>query len=242
VTCAAVIGLALCGPILQPAHYHEFADGAAWSGVSNAANVLSNIGFAVVGLWGLWRIAPARHDPAIAHGWPGHMLFLVGLVLVAFGSGFYHLAPDDGRLLWDRLPIALASAGLLAGTRAETRSDGQGALWAGGLAVVAVASVVWSAEQISGGDLRPYLLLQGLALVLMPLWQALYGSLRRDRVAVAVAIALYVLARLAEVYDHELFVQLGGLSGLSGHTLKHLLATAAAGVLTWRLIARLRRD
>src|SRR4029079_12664114 len=115
VICAGVIALLLHGPILQPAHYHEFVDGAAWLGLPNAANVLSNIGFALVGLWGLWRIGPARHDPAIAAGWPGHVLFLAGLVLVAFGSGFYHLAPDDGCLLWDRLPIALASAGLLAG-------------------------------------------------------------------------------------------------------------------------------
>ena len=240
VTLVAALGLALYGPIFQPAHYHELADSVTWLGVANAANVLSNIGFAAVGLWGLWRLAPAPDDPAIASGWPDHMLFLIGLVHVAFGSSFYHLAPDDHRILWDRLPIALASAGLLAGTRTEIRG-GDGVLWAGALALAAIASVVWSAGFVSGGDLRPYLLLQILALVLLPLWQAIHRSPRRDRLAVGAAIALYVLARLAEVYDHQVFVLLGSVPGLSGHTLKHLLATAAAGALTWRLVARVRR-
>lgn len=238
-TFTAIIGLLLWGPILQPAHYHELADGVTWLGLPNAANVLSNIGFALVGLWGLWRLALAPHDPAITAGWPGHILFLSGLVLVAAGSSFYHLAPDDHRILWDRLPIALASAGLLAGTRTETRG-GDGVLWAAALGVAAIASVVWSAGPISGGDLRPYLLLQGLALILLPLWQAIHGSPRRDRLAVAAAIGFYGLARLAEVYDHQLFVLFGSIPGLSGHTLKHVFATAAVGALTWRLDARVR--
>ena len=46
-------------------------------------------------------------------GWPGYRLFLIGLLLTAFGSGFYHFAPDNARLIWDRLPIALAEAGLI---------------------------------------------------------------------------------------------------------------------------------
>ena len=37
------------GPIHQPAHYHEFADDHALWGMPNAADVLSNIGFAFVG-------------------------------------------------------------------------------------------------------------------------------------------------------------------------------------------------
>jgi hypothetical protein len=51
-----------------------------------------------------------------------------------------------------------------------------------------------------------------------------------------VVIALYVAARLAEVFDRAIYA-LGGM--LSGHTLKHLLAALAA-VWVLRMI-RLRQ-
>src|SRR3982074_2319889 len=88
----------LHGPIQQFAHYHDFADRRAWLGIPNAGDVLSNVAFAVVGLWGFWALRNKRHR---------YRLFLWAIVLTAFGSGFYHLAPDNDRLLWDRLPIAL---------------------------------------------------------------------------------------------------------------------------------------
>ena len=82
------------------------------------------------------------------------------------------------------------------------------------------------------GDLRPYLLLQVLPLVLIPLlqWQA-----RRplsERMAFCIAIGLYVLAKLCEIGDQHV-LEWGGL--VSGHTLKHLLATLVAGMVAWQV-------
>ena len=53
---AASLGLALWlhGPIPQWASYHQFADQRAWLGLPNAADVLSNLPFALVGLGWLW--------------------------------------------------------------------------------------------------------------------------------------------------------------------------------------------
>ena len=53
-----------------------------------------------------------------------------------------------------------------------------GACMAGVLALVAIASVFWwYATGVNGtGDLRPYLLLQALPLVLIPLWQWIYDA------------------------------------------------------------------
>jgi len=48
-------------------------------------------------------------------------------------------------------------------------------------------------------------------------------------------MALYVLAKLAEVLDHEIAAALGVVSG---HTLKHLLATAATAAVVWGLTRR----
>ena len=110
--------LLLHGPIVQPSHYIEFADQSTLLGVPHAADVLSSAGFAVIGVWGWLRLAPLRNHPALSAGLCGYRLFLIGLMLTALGSAFFHLAPDNQRLVWDRLPIALACAGLLAGVRA----------------------------------------------------------------------------------------------------------------------------
>lgn len=37
----------------------------------------------------------------------GWTCFYVGVAAVAVGSSYYHLKPDDARLVWDRLPVSL---------------------------------------------------------------------------------------------------------------------------------------
>ena len=240
VLCGA-LGLLLYGPIVQPERYHEFADRRAMLGVQNGADVLSNAGFAIVGMWGLARLWPARAHRALSGAWPGYCLFLAALVLTTAGSVLYHLAPDNARLVWDRLPIALACAGLLAAVRADSRPDTNGVLAAALLGVAALASVAWwRFTDIAGaGDLRPYGLVQASPLVLIPVWHAIYGAPRDERIAFGAAILLYVAAKAAELNDQALF---SALEWLSGHTLKHLLATAASAAITFQLIRRLRPD
>jgi CDP-diacylglycerol---glycerol-3-phosphate 3-phosphatidyltransferase len=229
----AVVALAIHGPIPQFAHYHDFADRRAWSEIPNALDVLSNFGFALVGAYGIWRLWPRRNDPAIRAGSAGYGILLVSLVLTAMGSTFYHLDPDNGRLIWDRLPIALVCAGLLAGVRAQV-VNATGERMAIALAMGAIASVLWwSLSGVEGtGDLRPYLLLQAAPLVLIPVWHAIYKAPRADRIAFATAIAFYLAAKACELFDHELFAV---LHWVSGHSLKHLLASAAAAVIVVRL-------
>lgn len=225
----AIAALAWHGPIAQWPDYHAFADQRRWLGLAHAADVLSNLPFALVGLWGLVKLWPHRHAPALQAGWNGYALFLVALMLTAAGSGFYHLAPDDARLLWDRLPIALACASLLAAVHADTH----GSRHLIELAVCAVLSVLW---WHCSGDLRPYLALQLAPLVLIPLWQ--WHAPRRDRLAFAAAIGLYAIAKVAEVADHPLLL---ATDTISGHTLKHLLAAAASWCIVRSLVARTTR-
>ena len=239
ITLLSLGAMVVHGPIAQTANYHAFADLDDVLGIPNAHDVLSNLGFAVVGLWGIFKLWPHRHHPGIRPAGPGYALFLIGLTLTALGSGYYHLAPDNARLVWDRLPIALACAGLLAGVWSETALPRKRAVTASVLlALYALVSVLWwyFTERHGQGDLRPYLLLQILPIMLIPLWQTIYRSATGDRLAFGAALLLYVCAKLAEINDAALF----NLSGLliSGHTLKHLLATGAAAILVHRLIQR----
>lgn len=227
---AAAVALLAHGPIPQWPDYHRFADGRTLFGVPHTLDVISNLGFAAVALWGWIELAPRRSDPTLARGWPGWALFLAALLLTSIGSTWYHLAPDDLRLLFDRLPIGLACAGLLAAVYAETHRSQRGTLHAALLALAAIGSVAWwyVGELRGAGDLRPYLLLQAAPLVLIPLWQAIHRAPRAERIAFAWAIAGYVLAKVAELADRQIFDVLGAVSG---HTLKHLLAALAAAVI-----------
>ena len=237
ITVGAIAIMAVHGRIAQPAHYHEFADRSAALGIHHVGDVFSNAGFALVAIWGWLTLWPRRASEQLRAGWPGYRLFLIGLFLTAFGSGFYHFAPDNARLIWDRLPIALACAGLIVGVRGDTKPGLKTEIEAIVLALFAVASVAWWAytDRIGADDLRPYLLLQGLPLLLIPLWQAIHRAPRTDRIAFAAAMMLYVVAKVAEVFDHEIANALGFVSG---HTLKHLIATAATAVVVWGLTRR----
>ncbi|WP_144290377.1 hypothetical protein [Chitinilyticum litopenaei] len=221
--CLLMLALALHGPISQPAGYHDFADRRVWLGIPNAADVLSNFGFVLVGLAGM--LAVLRRTAPVG-GRSGWLLAFAGMLLTGFGSAWYHWWPDDHTLVWDRLPIALACAGLLAAVGSELHGRVASfwpALW---LSLWAGAGVSW---WIWSGDLRPYLLLQALPLLLLPLW---YCQMRRSRaecVLVTAASLVYVCAKVAELQDLHWFTLLDGV--LSGHTLKHLLATLACLML-----------
>lgn len=234
---AIVMGMALYGPIDQLAHYNEYADRRAWLGIPNAADVLSNLGFVVVAIWGfvvLRRPHAAPRDAAA--GW---RTFFAALAFAAIGSTYYHWAPDNDRLVYDRLAIALACAGLIAAMRAETHEAPQPRWLLPALIVAAIASVLWWKVSAAMGveDLRPYLLLQAVPLLLVPLWQAMHGSPRADRIAFGIAIGLYIAAKGVELNDAAIYTALGFVSG---HTIKHLLAVIAAAVIVAMLSRRER--
>ena len=226
------------GPIAQSLDYHAFADRSVHLGLPHFADVTSNLGFALVAIWGWLALVPVRQNELLKPGWLGYRLFLIGLLLTALGSAYYHLAPDNARLVWDRLPIALSCAGLLAGVRGDVRQQREAA-YPIVLGIFAILSVVWwnFTEQVGSGDLRPYLFLQALPLLLIPLWQWQYRAPRADRLAFGSAIAFYALAKWAELNDHAIAATLGGVTG---HTLKHGLATVAVAMVVARLIGRVR--
>jgi len=233
----AIVAWMAHGPIHQTPGYHAFADRRALLGIPNAGDVLSNLAIAAAGLWGFWRVRERAAREALGAAWPGYALFFAALALTALGSGYYHWAPDNARLVWDRLPIALACAGVIAGARADTVARAQGPWVTVALAVVAIAGVYWWTWTDARGsdDLGPYLLFQAAPVLMIPFWQAHARSPRGERIAFLIAIVLYGLAKAAELADHPVFEAIGLVSG---HTLKHLFAAAAAFALAWMPASR----
>lgn len=233
---AAAVAMMIHGPIGQPASYHDFADRRFFCGSPNGADVWSNLAFGVVGAWGCWLLRSRDARAALGPALPGYAIFVASLVLTAAGSGYYHYAPDNARLVWDRLPIALACAGLLAGARAATVAPAQPRWTATALAIFGAATVIWwyCTEQAGRGDLRAYVLLQGAPLVVIPLWQAVARAPKVERLGFGGAVLLYVAAKACELNDRAIFESLGFVGG---HTLKHLLAAAASLAITASLVA-----
>lgn len=120
-TFAVAAAAVLLPRVPQPQSYHNFADQRPWLGIPNFGDVASNLAFAVAGIWGLVFLC-SRHgrerfiDP---HERWAYVLVFLGLLLTAFGSGYYHTAPDHARLMWDRLPMTLAFMGLVSAMISE---------------------------------------------------------------------------------------------------------------------------
>jgi hypothetical protein len=241
-----VLGLDFClPPIPQDPHYHAFADDRTMLGVPNFLNVASNLPFLVVGVLGLRLLlrpgAVGPDGPVLerAERWPLVVLF-GGVLLTGFGSSYYHLDPDNDRLVWDRLPMTLGFMGWFAGTIGERVGTNAGRWLLGPLVWLGIASVLqWHlGEQRGAGDLRLYGFVQFYPLMTIPLMIFLFPARYTRSGDVFVALGWYLLAKVLEtgVVDHGLY-DAGRL--VSGHTLKHL----AAGVGTYWLyrMVKLRR-
>ncbi len=224
--------------IPQPLQYHQFADQRACFGMANCLDTSSNTLFVLAGLAGMrflfgkaWRRAFIDPREALPY-----RLFFLAAILVGIGSGYYHLAPDNNRLVWDRAAISLTLMSLLAAILCERVSLTAGLrllplLFAAGLGSVGYWG--WS-EAHGSGDLRAYGLIQLCPMLLIPLLLWLYPPRYSGDKDILAVIGLYLLALLCDFMDH----QIAALTGLfSGHTAKHVIAALA---MYW-VVVRLRR-
>ena len=210
------------GPLPQDPAYHVFADASTGpGGMPHAADVLSNLSIFAAGLLGLAlrpRMTIAPEERAAVN------ILIAASFLIAFGSAYYHWAPANAPLVWDRLPIAVVLMSLLALVMADRVHPlfARVALWP--FVAVGVASVIlWGVTEAMGqGDLLLYLIVRvgaGAAIAfLLILRQPRYTGTIWLVAALAIEIAMGVLER----FDHEVFHLTGRIA--SGHSLKHILA------------------
>jgi len=237
---AAVVAVLFVAPIPQDAAYHLFADRRGAFGIPNFGDVMSNGGFALVGIPALWVVLGPRGRTIFAEpgdGWP-YAAFFVGVTLVSLGSGYYHLAPGNDRLFWDRLPMTIAFMALFSAVIAD-RIERRAGLYAvlPVLLVLGVLSLVyWDRTEAAGhGDLRFYGLVQFYPMAALPVICWLFPRARYTGGGYLIWVfAWYGLAKVLEHFDAQVFHLLGGT--VSGHSLKHL-ASAVATLVVLRMVA-----
>jgi hypothetical protein len=224
---AGIVAISFMPPIPQAADYHNFADHRLLFGIPNFWNTLSNMPFLIIGLLGLKLLRhgkPVGNPPDIT---PGYVMFFSGLLLIAFGSAWYHLSPSNQTLLWDRVPMAVSFMAFFSIIIAENIDArlGRWVLWP--LIMLGIASVIyWYVTELKGsGDLRPYLLVQFLPAIVIPVILILFRSACRNNGYIWAVLAAYLAAKITETLDAQLFSLLGIISG---HTLKHFFAALGA--------------
>lgn len=227
--CLVFIGATfLLPPIPQDTLYHLFADQRAIFHIPNGWNVASNLPFMLVGLAGLgylWRYRAAHIAGCINTLQPLYVIFFIGVFITGIGSAYYHWAPSNDTLVWDRLPMTLSFMAFFSILVGEQISVRLARLIILPLLLAGIASVGWwhYSEQVGAGDLRPYILVQFLPILLTPILLLGYRSPFSSNKAIWLLIALYLGSKIAEHFDPAIYI-----SGFSGHSLKHLLAAAAS--------------
>jgi len=220
--------------------YHDFADKRAWLGLPNAADVLSNIPFVLAGLCGLLWLGRRPAEPSFLDPRERipYVVFFAGVALTGVGSWWYHMAPSDARLPWDLLPMTCSFTSMVVATymeRVNLRTGFRALLPA--LMLGALSVVYWEITASLGrGEYKFYLFVQFFSPVLLALIIGLFPPRYSGVRYLIAAFALYVAAKLFEVYDYAIFRGLG--SSVSGHALKHVTAGVAC---FWILIMLERR-
>ena len=216
----------LVPPVSQDPAYHNFADQRYISGIPHFWNVVTNIPFLVLGITGFLKIHKQELTGILPDLFRAYLTFFLGLVLTGLGSGYYHLDTSNSTLVGDRMAITISFMSFFVLIFGESISTKTASRLLVPLLFLGLASVVyWNiTEKLGTGDLRFYALVQFLPMLLIPLMLLFYGSCLSGRRWILAIILVYGAAKIAEIYDHQIYE----LIGFSGHSLKHLIAAFGA--------------
>jgi len=169
-----------------------------------------------------------------------YAVFFVGVALVSLGSAYYHWAPSNDRLLWDRLPMSIAFMAFCSAIVADRIhvKAGNTVLLPILVTLGLLSLFYWDWTELLGrGDLRFYGFVQYYPIIALPVVCWLFPQYRYTAGRyIAWVVSWYGLSKVLEYFDHEVFNVLGHL--ISGHTLKHL----AAAVSTFVVLRMLQRQ
>ena len=230
----ACIGIFFVPAIEQDPAYHLFVDHRHLLGINNFWNVMSNLPFVTLGLcglvltyfskqYGLGEVGQERATPLFT-------VFFTGILLTGFGSGYYHYNPTNITLVWDRLPMTISFMAffcMVIGYHYDLRLAKR---LLAPLLVVGLGSVLyWIATELDGkGDLRPYVLVQFLPLVLVPILISRSRAEFLRAKSVWLVIGYYATAKVCEHWDAAIYEQ---FLFISGHSVKHMIAALGAYVV-----------
>ena len=239
ITLCVFVGIFFIEPIAQDDAYHLFADKRLLLGIPNFWDVASNGAYLFVGIYGIVVLFTSSKKNLVTEIKWVYYLFFIGVVMIGFGSAYYHLAPTNQTLLWDRLPMTIAFMAFFTIILAEFVSIRFAKIVFPPLLLVGIYSVLyWQYSELQGhGDLRLYGAVQFLPMLLVPLILLMYKPSFDGKAWIWGLLGMYFIAKLLELYDRQIYE---AAYMLSGHTLKHLVS--AVGSYLFLLALRRRHS
>lgn len=235
-----VVLMVLTPAIKQSQSYHTFADRRNFFGIPNTLNVVSNFPFLVIGVVGMVLCVHDSFGLTLRGEVWGWMCFFFGIGATAFGSAYYHLNPNDARLVWDRLPMTIAFSSVMAVFIIERIDERTGSA---SLLPLLAAGVISVAYWRFADDLRLYALVQFVPCIAIPAMTILLPPRYSHSIYWLWAAGWYVLAKICEALDKYIYKWTNNT--VSGHTLKHLFAAivpVCTIVMLTRRIVRIERQ
>ncbi len=207
-------------PIADPPSYFDFVDKRSFLGIDNTFDVISNLGFLVIAIYGFLLI---RKNKKLSKEYLIMGLILSSAILLTFvGSSYFHLLPNPQRLFWDRLPMTLIFGAMISLLIMDRIDRSIGVIVASILIPLSALSAIgW---HLGWFTLRPYIVLQLGSLVFVFLIALLRPKGLISNSAVWWSLGFYSLAKILEAFDIQVFEL---TSAVSGHSLKHLVAAVA---------------
>jgi hypothetical protein len=215
----AIVATFFAEPIPQNQAYHHFADELTYFNVPNFWNVFSNLPFVIFGLYGLFICIKSKEKTDISSS---IFFFFIGITLTGFGSAYYHWAPNDATLIWDRLPMTISFMSFFSVVISVFIAVNIGKKVLFPFLLIGLASILY---WVIFDDLRLYLLVQFLPILLLVLILILSYQNRSLKQYFVWVFIVYFLAKISEIYDVKIFEATNQL--ISGHSLKHLSASLA---------------
>lgn len=234
VTVATILMLFFLPRITQDQAYHHFADDRTLLGIANFWNVVSNIPFMFIGVCGFILLRKQWKQDLFSDWYelvPYVGLFF-GIFLTAFGSAYYHSYPDDGSIVWDRIPMTVIFMSFISIVLLERLGHKTGFWLFWLILLLGMGSVAyWRWTSIYGvGDLRYYAWIQFYSPVFVVLILYLFPEPFPPVSDIAGIFMIYALAKVCEYFDYGIY---RAMHVFSGHTVKHFVAAAS---LLWVLI------
>jgi len=212
-------------PIKQDNSYHLFADSRDLFRLPNFLNLITNLPFLIVGFLGIRLTSSAKLRPQDNPIKIIYLMFFSGILLTCLGSSYYHYSPDNSTLFWDRLPMTISFMAFFCVVVGKCVSDRAGLILLWPLSALGIISLIyWH----SYDDLRPYILVQFLPILLIPFILWLYNGNQNNCNFVWLVLGFYLLSKIAESQDSKVYEN---LHFISGHSLKHLLAGLASYIV-----------
>lgn len=241
VALVSILAMFFVPAIQQDPAYHLFVDHRHFWGIDNFWNVASNLPFVTLGICGLaltnfvsrGQVGLVASSGAVSLFY----VFFAGILLTGLGSGYYHHNPSNLTLVWDRLPMTISFMAFFCMVIGYHASMTLARSLLPILLILGLSSVLYwhYTETLGQGDLRFYVLVQFLPLILVPILISNSAAEFLRSKTIWLVIIYYALAKLCEHWDVEIYEQ---FLCLSGHSIKHLVAALGAYVV----YVHLKRD